>query len=447
MGRKPHTRRLAIWMNGQRVGEWTLARTHDAFAYDPRWLESPERRPISLSLPFTPDNAPYRGELVRAYFDNLLPDSDAIRQRLARRFGAASTDAFDLLEQVGRDCVGALQIVPADQAPPDVHRIEGRPLDEQGVAARLRAAVAPAAPFAAIGADDTDLRLSIAGAQEKTALLWHDGQWQEPRGATPTTHIFKLPMGRIGNLQLDMRQSVENEWLCSRIVAAFGLPVAHCDMATFEDQKVLVVQRFDRALAADGTWWLRLPQEDMCQATGTPPTLKYESDGGPGILPIMKLLGGSEQAAVDRATFFKAQILFWLLGAPDGHAKNFSIRLGAGGAYRLTPLYDVLSAYPVLGTGAGQIAPQKVKMAMAVRARNAHYRMADIQRRHWNAIAKRCGVADTAEDWIGELLGRAPQVIAKLRDELPPGFPRYLVDAVFDGLADAAARLERMPPE
>ena len=126
-------------------------------------------------------------------------------------------------------------------------------------------------------------------------------------------------------MRADMRTSVENEWLCSKIVAAYGLPIARCEMARFEDQKVLVVERFDRRLSSDETWIVRLPQEDMCQATGTPALHKYESDGGPGIEAIMEVLSGSTRAAQDRRDFFMTQMIFWLLAATDGHAKNFSI--------------------------------------------------------------------------------------------------------------------------
>lgn len=131
------------------------------------------------------------------------------------------------------------------------------------------------------------------------------------------------------------------------------------------------VERFDRMWwenEAGKRWLLRLPQEDMCQATGTPPHLKYESDGGPGVRSIMKLLATSRNPDRDRRTFFQAQVLFWMLRATDGHAKNFSISLRPGGTYELAPLYDVLSAYPVIGKGANQLSPFKARMAMAVRS-------------------------------------------------------------------------------
>lgn len=115
-----------------------------------------------------------------------------------------------------------------------------------------------------------------------------------------------------------------------------------------------------------GSGWAGGSFLPFCQATGIPPALKYESDGGPGIRRILDILRGSERAEEDRLDFFCTQLVFWLLAAIDGHAKNFSLFLLPGGAFRLTPRYDVLSAHPLLGHGRGRLARQKVKMAMAV---------------------------------------------------------------------------------
>ena len=386
MGRKSHRQQLNVWMNGLLVGEWTLAHGEEIFAYHASWLNHPQTRPLSLSLPFLPNNAAHRGAVVNAYFDNLLPDSDIIRRRLAQHHRLSDSAPFTLLAALGRDCVGALQLLPEDETPQNLQCIIGEPLDDAAIAALLQQTVQPGLPGQRNS--DADLRLSIAGAQEKTALLQHAGRWQRPLGSTPTTHIFKLPLGLVGGMQADMRSSVENEWLCAQLVAAFGLPVARCDIAHFEAQKVLVVERFDRRLSSDGRWLMRLPQEDLCQATATPPYLKYQADGGPGIARILDILAGSENSETDRRQFFKAQVVFWLLAATDGHAKNFSLFHLPGGRYRATPLYDILSAHPVIGHGAGKVAPQKAKLAMAVRGQSNHYLIERIQPRHWLAQAR-----------------------------------------------------------
>ncbi|MGH8682139.1 MAG: type II toxin-antitoxin system HipA family toxin [Burkholderiales bacterium] len=431
-------------MNGELAGHWrNHPRRGEEFQYNEGWPRSAAARPLSLSLPFTPDNAPYRGATARTYFDNLLPDSEPLRKRLQSKFKAPSTDPFDLLGEIGRDCVGAVQILPEGQAPERLFEIRGEPLDEAGVERALERAVSAPGPG---HSEDDDLRISIAGAQEKTALLMHEGRWQRPLGTTPSTHILKLPLGAVGNRQVDLSTSVENEWLCLRLLAAYGLPVARADIATFGAKKALVLERFDRKLADDGRWWMRIPQEDFCQATSTPPALKYEAHGGPGMERILRLLEQSSRRDADRQTFYRAQILFWMLAAPDGHAKNFSIFLEAGGSYRLTPLYDVVSAWPVSGEGPNQIDRYKVKLAMAVRGKNVHYLMRDILRRHWNETARRAGLGADAEPLIGELVGAAPRVVDVVSRDLPAGFPASVADPIFLGLIDSARRLEAMSP-
>lgn len=288
-------------MNGDFVGVWSVQpQIGETLQYDEAWVASGRGRPLSLSLPFTPGNPPHRGQTVRSYFENLLPDSQNIRERVARRFQAGSTDAFSLLAEVGRDCAGAVQVMPRDVAPDPVTQVDAIALSDAQVAQALRSTLTPG-PLGGRNADDDDrFRISIAGAQEKTAMLWLDGLWCRPHGATPTTHIFKMPLGLVGNLKFDMSHSVENEWLCSEILHAYGLPVARTQPLMFEDMKVLAVERFDRSWwrSDDGKRWLiRLPQEDICQATGTPPHLKHESDGGPGVRGIMKLLATQRTSA------------------------------------------------------------------------------------------------------------------------------------------------------
>lgn len=427
-------------MNGIPVGYWESTRQGERLGYFDDWLIDEQSRPLSLSLPFLPGNAAYQGPVVTDYFDNLLPDSETIRRRLAQRYQADGMDAFQLLTKLGRDCVGAIQLLPEDETPADVFAIYSEVLDTAGVAKRLRNTTSAQA----LGQQDydEDLRLSIAGAQEKTALLRHQGQWCLPHGSTPTTHIFKLPMGLVGHMQADMRTSVENEWLCSKILAAYGIPVAHCDVAQFEDQKALVVERFDRSLASDGSWIIRRPQEDMCQATGTSPLRKYQADGGPGIARIMDLLLGSDEATQDRANFFKTQIIFWLLAATDGHGKNFSIAHLPGGRYRATPIYDVLSAHPVIGKGKNQISPSKAKLAMAVRGSTNYYLIKQIQRRHWIAQAQQSGLgAVAAEQLIEAVAGRTAAVIEEVGQLLPKDFPRDIADAIFSGMRRQSAKL------
>ena len=260
---------LGIWMNGFHVGTLTKRSTGALeFVYTPDWLETTGARPVSLSMPL--QHRPYTGEIVYNYFDNLLPDNNQIRDRIQARFKATTSHPFDLLAAIGMDCVGAVQIVAEGAEPHDVKRIEGKPLTDSQIAQLLKNY--QTAPLGMAEEDGEEFRISIAGAQEKTALLWKDDAWNRPVWTTPTTHIIKLPIGKIEHSGMDLSDSCENEWLCLKIAEAFGLPVCHAEIGLFEDAKALVVERFDRRHADD--WIMRLPQEDMCQAFGVSPNIK-----------------------------------------------------------------------------------------------------------------------------------------------------------------------------
>lgn len=443
---KPQDSMLGVWTNGERVGTWSIIDGEHRFQYADSWPTSPAGRPLSLSLPLTPDNVPHRGNVVLHFFDNLLPDSDTIRRRLRDKFGTGSTDTFALLAAIGRDCVGAVQLLPLGEEPKGFDRIESEPLDEAGVEHAINTAVTGGRVIGMLEADD--FRISIAGAQEKTALLWHAGQWRRPLGATPTTHIFKLPLGLVGNMRADMSDSVENEWLCARLLMAFGMPVANCEPAVFGKRKVLVVERFDRALQSppSGTEWLaRLPQEDFCQALGVSGERKYESEGGPGIRAILRQLEISTRADEDRLTFVKAQLAFWLMAATDGHAKNFSIFLERGGGFHMTPLYDVLSVWPIIGNGANELSPRRAKLAMALRSKNTHYHLHEIHTRHWQTLAQQSGVPEAFDHMVALVL-QVPDALERVAAELPPGYPARVFKPIRAGmLAQAEKFIAELP--
>jgi len=341
-----------------------------------------------------------------------------------------------------------VQLLPPREQPEGWKTIDAEPLDDRQVE-RTLASVTSDAPLGL--RDDEDLRLSIAGAQEKTALLRIGRRWYRPRGATPTTHILKLPLGLVGNMRADMSTSIENEWLCSRIVRRFGLPLAETEMARFGEANVLVVTRFDRRWVgiepgaeqkarfrpSDDAWIARLPQEDFCQALGVGPERKYQSDGGPTMQDCLAVLANSERADEDRTHFVLAQFVFWLLAATDGHAKNFSLQHRRGGRYSLTPLYDVLSAWPIIGAGPNHVSYPRAKLAMGVNAGNMHYRLRDIQARHWRRLASSAG--DRAWARMVGMVEEVDSVLDAVEAELPANFPPRLWTAVSQGMKRHAA--------
>jgi len=340
-------------------------------------LSSDRAFPISPSMPLS--DRIWSGEGATSYFDGLLPDDHTVREKIAAREHAESAGIFDLLAVIGRDCVGALRFIPEGVDPGDPTKMEYRPVTGDEIAARLAAlGTNPLGLYA----DEDDFRISIAGVQEKTAFLRVNNQWQLPLGLTPTSHIFK-PAMKEGPNGADFSDTPWNEWLCLVLCRALGLQTANAEVRLFDGKPVIVVERFDRTWQ-EGVLY-RLPQEDICQALGVPPLRKYQSDGGPGIVEVMAFLNGAVTPHEYRLTFMKAQIVFWLLAAIDGHAKNFSIFLSPGG-YRLTPLYDVMSAAPY-----PEFPVQKVKLAMSL-GDKGYYRLSQIQLRHFYQTGQKAGL-------------------------------------------------------
>lgn len=424
MGRRRTHAPLNILINGLRVGR--LEKAADgavSFRYEPDWLDWPNRFPISLSLPL--QDAAWRGEAVNAVFDNLLPDSPAVRKQVAEKTGARGTDAYSLLEEIGRDCIGAMQFLPDGLDVDTSGAITAEDIGDAEVETLLaNLARAP------LGVDpDEGFRISIAGAQEKTALLFHEGRWKRPLGATPTTHILKPQLGRIPTPsgEVDMSHSVDNEHYCLALMRAFGLRTARTEIATFGQRRVLVVERFDRAWRSDGRL-LRLPQEDLCQALSTPSTRKYQEHGGPGVRDILDRLREADDPARDRMDVFRSQILFWLIGATDGHAKNFSVFLRPGGRFELTPFYDVLTAQPAFD--AGQIPHRRFRLAMSA-GTTPHYRIDDILGRHFVQSGKAAGLGPTLmRTVLDEVRAAAEAAPDRALSEMPADFHPEAHDAI-----------------
>jgi serine/threonine-protein kinase HipA len=324
-------------------------------------------------------------------------------------------------------------------------------LKPKEIEAVLRSVPTVSAPLLSGTENHDDFRISLAGAQEKTALTKIGRHWYKPLGSTPTTHILKLPLGLVGNRRLDLSHSIENEWLCATLLKELGLPVANTEIGQFGDQRALIVERFDRRWqnVGDGdpraanfeplsnTWIARLPQEDFCQATGRPHTAKYENEGGPSMLDILNELARAENPASDQRVVMLSQLVFWMLAATDGHAKNFSIYHHRGGGFGLTPLYDVLSAWPVVGKRADQLDIHELKLAMALRGKSAHYKIREIQPRHFRTLADRYPDAEAWPAMI-EFAGRVEGGIKAAERRLPKAFPESVWAPLSKGMIEQA---------
>ncbi|MGU3575608.1 type II toxin-antitoxin system HipA family toxin [Brucellaceae bacterium C25G] len=424
MARRAQYLPLHVLMNNRLVGFLNKYPNNAIeFRYDSSWLDRPNSFPVSLSLPLRDDA--YKGEAVSAVFDNLLPDSPHLRRLVAEKTGARSADTYGLLQAIGRDCVGALQFIEEGTESDFTQYIEGKAVDNAQIEAILNnLALAP------LGLDrDRDFRISVAGAQEKTALLRYQERWFKPFGITPTTHIFKTQIGTLPN-GIDLTNSVENEFYCLNLFKAFGLPVANVEMQVFGTTKALVIERFDRVWrnrpsgagqVSEGDRLLRLPQEDFCQALSCPPSRKYQTDGGPGIEHVLNLLKASDEPHNDQKQFLISQILFWMIGATDGHAKNFSIFMLPGGGFKLTPFYDILTVLPNLAQN--EIDRRQMKLAMSV-GQNKHYLCHEIQPRHFMQSAIKTGVSKMImRDAFDYIMTHCETAFEDIVTVLPDDFP------------------------
>jgi serine/threonine-protein kinase HipA len=363
------TNQLIALLDGREVGTVHYKDSRLSFTYSDTWRNDPNAYPLSLSMPL--GSASHGHARIEAFLWGLLPDSDRVLQNWGKRFQVSPKNVFRLISHVGEDCAGAVQFVSPERletliAEPAVREIQW--LTEKDVAERLRTLRADHSAWRS--ASDTG-QFSLAGAQPKTALLFERKRWGVPSGRIPTTHILKPPTG-------EWDGHAENEHFSLQLARALGLIVPNSNVLRFQDEIAIVVERYDRARA--GSRWVRIHQEDMCQAFGLHPTRKYESDGGPGVRKITELLRDqSSSPDQDIQSFLDAVAFNWLIAGTDAHAKNYSLLLGGGGTVRLAPLYDLASILPY-----STVDLSKVKLAMKI---GGEYRLRNIGLRHWQRLA------------------------------------------------------------
>ncbi len=418
---------LAVLMNGVRAGALTrLAAGRLRLTYDDGYRSRRDATPLSVSMPLV--EREHSESAVRPWISGLLPDNQQVVQRWAREFGLTTTEAFALLgTPVGEDCAGAVQFA----RPGRLAALESDPgsvawLSEDEVGARLRILRTDATAW--LG-DDASRRhgtagqFSLAGAQRKTALLFEDGRWGVPTGRIPTTHILKPPIESLGDQRL-YDQEV-NEHLCLAGARRAGLVAADSRVAVFGGERAIVVTRYDRRRAGEG--WLRVHQEDVCQALGVAPDKKYEADGGPGIGRIASLLRAVMPADVAEDAvwrFADALAWNWAVGGSDAHAKNYSLLLSGPNA-RLAPLYDITSSLAYW---------REHDIPIAMKLDDGHRLFA--HRDPWRATASSLSV-DPARlhDRVVDLLRRAPDAMSDAASDeglssLGSRLPGRLVKAV-----------------
>ena len=379
---------LEVWLLNQRAGTLRQTQGDLQFQYREEWLAQPEALALSQSLPLQAE--PFADQACRPFFAGLLPEGE-LRRRIAQQCQVSRSNDFGLLAAIGGDCAGAVSLRVGDQGaePAAVEWLE--PAELQTVLDQI-----PQRPMLA---RHNGLRLSLAGAQDKLPVVFDGQRIGLPRGDAASTHILKPSITAING-------SVINEAFCMALAQATGLQVAGTEILRVGERPVLLVRRYDRR-RGEGEHWERLHQEDMCQALGVPPELKYQNEGGPDLSACFGLLRRATRPSAPQVIRLLDAVVFnALIGNHDAHAKNFSL-LYCEGRPSLAPLYDLLctAVYPTL----------TAKMAMKL---SSKVRFAEVQGRHWQQFAEAAGLswAQTRQRLL-RMAGNLPGITRRLQAE------------------------------
>jgi serine/threonine-protein kinase HipA len=412
MGISPAMADLVVVLNRQIIGAITHVDGKPRFSYLDEYASDLDTTPLSLSMPLALGRS-YDHRVTAPWLSNLLPDDDQVRANWARELGVSASSATALLERVGHDVAGAVQLAAPDEIDnvlAQLGRLE--PVTDGLIRTRLGELLTRPSQWA-----HANEGWSLAGAQSKfTIARTSAGQWAWPRGNMPSTHIIKPGLGRYPAQAL-------NEHLCLRALERVGVVTARTEFTSFDGLEAIVVERYDRLRFPNGTV-IRLHQEDMCQALSVWPQNKYTSGGGPSAVDISQLLSRvASQRDVDR--FTDAVIAQYLLGAPDGHAKNYSVILD-GEDVTLAPIYDVASMLPYPREAGSSL--DRVAMSIA-----GHNKFGDVKLKHLERFANNTGTSTE------RLVARA----CEMATQLPDAIADAAVDVKAEGLINLRDSLIR----
>lgn len=359
-------RRLNVYLEETHVGELLQdASGQMSFVYAKSWLDNPKAVALSHSLPLRAEV--FKGKECRGFFSGILPEHEK-REVIAKILGISARNDFAILERIGGECAGAITFLPTGELPLK-SGYKYRPVTGRELADILRNL-----PRRPLMAGDKGVRLSLAGAQDKIAVMMKDGRFFIPLGDAPSSHILKPANDRFNGL-------TRNEALCLQLANAVAIPAAKASVHVVGEIEYLMIERYDRTVDKDGTI-RRVHQEDFCQALGVPPVMKYQNEGGPSLKQCFDLVRAVSSApVVDLKILLDAVIFNFLIGNCDAHGKNFSL-LYHDDRVSLAPLYDVVCTayYPELSQN----------MAMKI---GGKYKPNEVLPKHFELLAREISFA------------------------------------------------------
>lgn len=403
-------RSTEVFLNTDLIGVLSLHKGNKLqFDYDSSYASNPQSIPLSYSMPLTEQT--HDDRIVRNFLWGLFPDSEYIIREWARELQVTTAHPYDLAVGIGHDFAGAVYF-----GNPSKTISELQPLSQRKLVGLIDELVSNPARSRA---DFTQGRFSLAGAQAKTALRKIGEKWYLPTGLEPTTHILK-PM-----LKTHPDDYAYNEHYCHTLAARIGLQSAKSQVEQIGEHTVFISTRYDRFALPDGKL-IRLHQEDTCQALGIHPSEKYESDGGPSIPTIMKLLLSAKDGQAARRRFIDAVLFNYLIMGTDAHAKNYSLIYGRGGDFTLAPLYDLSSYLP-------HVKQRKdMRLAMCI---GKDYKDQSILKGNFVKLCKECKYPEE------QLFNQAREMIKKILVEVPKLKPKLSMqkcwNATLEKLSDS----------
>lgn len=323
---------LDVHLYGERIGTLFPAGDNDyRFAYDPQLVDKVGAGKAMLSNAMPLRAEPFSREATASFVEGLLPDGRR-RRRVAKELGIDPDDGYALIEQVGRDCPGAVTFLPAGTPieRPDPNEIDWLTEEE------LAEVVKPPPPALFTEECEGRMRFALAGERHKLALVRDEenDRWAWPQAGLPSTHVVKPETG-------EYPEYVANEMFCTTVCRQVGLPVVKTEVRQIAGRICLVSQRFDRA--GEGLNATRVHQETFCQALGITPFAEEETEEAeaPGFAEACGLLHAVSRSD-EIVTLLNMAFCNYMLGNGDAHGENFPL-VDREGSWRLGPIFDIAS--------------------------------------------------------------------------------------------------------